>query len=328
MTFLGIGSECIREKMKRIKKSKRTKRGKLQEVIREYTSLHGMLVSMIAVKRLSKSYGEMKVLSDLSFHVDPKECLCIQGGSGSGKSLLMRLLLKEEHPDEGTVEVDGVDLQSLPAPVLQLFRRRIGPVFDESRLLPYLSVAENLALPLEFRGIDEATSASLVAEFLRRFGFAAKAKHLPGSLSRGERSMLSLLRGCIGQPMIIIADDPFSSLDDIQSEMAARLLKDLHLAGATIILLARDASIARVLGARVIHLKDGKIAAAPKRARAETTKEAPQHIAEEQIIAKEEVVREAKPKHKEPKEHAEHAHAPAHHPPQRKIKITAISGGE
>ena len=107
---------------------------------------------MIVLKHVSKSFGKTKVLTDVSFRVDPKEFLCITGKSGAGKTTLMSLLIAASEVSAGTIEIDGIDLRLVPAPALQLFRRRIGVVFQDYKLLPNRTVAENIAFPLEVCG--------------------------------------------------------------------------------------------------------------------------------------------------------------------------------
>ncbi len=214
---------------------------------------------MIALKNVTKSFGKKQVLQNLSLRMDPGACLSVVGESGSGKSMLMRLLVRADDPDEGGVEVDGVNIRTLPSPILQLYRRRVGVIFQEPILLEHATIAENLGLPLELLNAPEALITRNVSDLLKRLNLLSKAMLFPSDLSVSERCLVCIARALITAPMVIIADEPFQNLDAKQIKIVVELMTNMHKKGTTIVIFSRDASSGKLLGAETLHLKDGKI---------------------------------------------------------------------
>lgn len=214
---------------------------------------------MIALKNVTKAYGKQTVLSNLSLRIDPGSCMCVLGASGSGKTTLLHLLIRADDPTNGTVEVDGVNIRTLPTLILQLYRRRVGIVFQEPLLIGSATVEENIALPLELLGAPDTLIKRNTADLLKRLNLSAKAQLLPEKLSVGERALVGIARAIVTAPMVIAADEPFRDLDATQIDVVCELFKNMQKKGTTIVVFSRDASTARALGAQAVQLKDGKI---------------------------------------------------------------------
>lgn len=211
---------------------------------------------MLALKNVTHTCGTVNVLRDASLQINPKDAICITGDSGSGKTTILRLLLRLDAPTKGTVLIDGVNLAIVPAPVLQLYRRRTGIIFQEPVLLKHATITENIALPLELSGIPPATITRAVTDLLQRFGLRDVADRFPETLSQSERSLVAIARAIVTAPMVLLADEPFANLDPAQSAIVAELIRTLHANGTTIIALSRSEETARLLEARIVHLKN------------------------------------------------------------------------
>ncbi len=212
---------------------------------------------MIVFKRVSVVRNGKTMLRDVNLRIEPKECVCITGNAGSGKTILFDLFSKTIDPTSGSVEVDGVALTLLPPPILQLYRRKLGIIFQEPQLLSYLTVRENIAFPLELRGADLNLVKRRTAELLKRLGLTAKADLLPENLSQSERALTGIARAFALNPLILLADEPLQLLDETQTEAVLDLFAEAKAQGVTIILCAGNAVIAEILGARLLTLDKG-----------------------------------------------------------------------
>ncbi|MBI2524306.1 ATP-binding cassette domain-containing protein [Candidatus Peregrinibacteria bacterium] len=214
---------------------------------------------MIAFSRVTKTYGKTVALSDVTFTVSPKECVCITGPAKAGKSTIIRLLLRAEVPSQGSISIDNVDLQLVPPPVLRLYRQRIGLKLAEGNLFLRKTVAENLTFPLALRALSERDASRAVRSMMERLGLLAHADLRPPHLSTEARTLLGLGRALIAHPMILLLDEPFADLSLDAFTLAASLLAAAHRSGATVICFSRDESIASALSARHIRIAAGKI---------------------------------------------------------------------
>jgi len=217
------------------------------------------LISMLVLKNISKTYGRNKVLEDISFRIHPKEFVCITGPSGAGKSTLLHLMIGAEAASKGSVFVDGVDLRVLPPAILQLFRRRIGVVFQDYKLLWNRTVAENVGFPLEVAGASDAVMEQRVAEVLKEMQLSRRANTMANALSGGEKARTAIARSIVHKPIILFADEPSGNLDPEQTAMVLELLKQIHKQGTTVILATHEVDIVDSLQTRVIRLEEGRV---------------------------------------------------------------------
>lgn len=214
---------------------------------------------MIELKNVSKSYGKNQVLSDISFTVNPGEFVCITGPSGAGKTTLLHLLTGAVGITSGTILIDGVDLKTIPVGALQVFRQRVGIMFQDYKLLKNRTVEENIAFPLEVCGVRDAEIAKRVKTVLTLVALTRKAKSIPASLSGGEKARTAIGRAVVHDPKIILADEPTGNIDPVQTKKVLELLKEIHGSGTTIILATHDTALVDELHTRVIELSEGKI---------------------------------------------------------------------
>lgn len=214
---------------------------------------------MIELKGASKLYGNVKVLDGISFRIDPGEFVCITGPSGAGKSTLLHVLTGAENISKGKIEVDGVDLRLIPPLALQMFRRKLGIVFQDYKLLGNRTVAENIAFPLEVCGVPDDQIEKRVRKVLELVELTKHAHTLPHALSGGEKARAAIGRAIVHDPIIILADEPTGNIDPDQSVKIMKLFKKIHDSGTTIVIATHDSGLVDALKPRVIQLVDGEI---------------------------------------------------------------------
>ncbi len=215
---------------------------------------------MIYFDKVSKVYPpSMVALQDISFTVEPKEFVSLIGQSGGGKTTLLKLLLAEEKPTEGTIFFESVNVNDFPRSKLPELRRRIGVVFQEFRLLSNKTTFENVAFAMEASGRTPEEINRDVPHVLELVDLVEKANHFPHELSGGERQRVAIARAIINQPDVILADEPTGNLDPLNTWEIIRILKKINELGTTIILATHNKSIIDSLGRRVITLEKGKI---------------------------------------------------------------------
>src|SRR6185436_16597542 len=202
---------------------------------------------------------ETHVLSDVDLVIERGEYVAIAGPSGCGKSTLLSILGLLDVPTSGEYLFEGqrLDVQS-PAAVAHVRNRRIGFIFQSFNLIGDLSVADNVALPLLYRGIAATERREAVEDALNRVGMSHRAKHYPSQLSGGQQQRVAVARAIVGKPSILLADEPTGNLDSRNSETVMELLEELHKEGATICMVTHDPRFARYAG-RSIHLFDGRV---------------------------------------------------------------------
>jgi len=218
--------------------------------------------TIVQFENVGLRYGsDGETLADLSFALAPGSFHFLTGASGAGKTSLLRLLYLAQRPTRGTIRLFGEDVVTLPRDRLPGFRRRIGVVFQDFRLIPYLSVYDNVALPLRVGGVEERDLDAPVREMLAWVGLASRAEARPATLSGGEQQRVAIARAVIARPEILVADEPTGNVDP---EMAARLLHlfdALNKLGTTIVVATHDIHLlSRVSHARMLRLDAGRLA--------------------------------------------------------------------
>ena len=216
---------------------------------------------MIVFESVTKVYEpDVVALRDVTFHIDKGEFVFIVGASGSGKSTLVRLLLKELDPSEGKIVVGGRDLSRLKRSKVPMLRRNIGCVFQDFKLLPNRTAAENVAYALKVQGENNASIRRKVPEVLAMVGLSHKMGSLPGELSGGEQQRVSIARAFVNHPPLLVCDEPTGNLDPDTSVGIMQLLYRINRAGTTILMVTHDREMVDKMRKRVIQLEDGRLA--------------------------------------------------------------------
>ncbi|MBP2436024.1 cell division ATP-binding protein FtsE [Microbacterium amylolyticum] len=216
---------------------------------------------MIRFENVTKRYRGTKrpALDSVDFEVARGEFVFLVGASGSGKSSCLRLMLREGVPSTGRVLVLGRDTRSLSDRRTPYFRRSIGSVFQDFRLLPSKTVAQNIAFALQVIGRPRAVVRSAVPEALERVGLADKGKRFPHELSGGEQQRVAIARAIVNRPQVLLADEPTGNLDPGTSVEIMRLLESINAAGTTVVMATHEAGFVDKMQRRVIQLVDGKL---------------------------------------------------------------------
>ncbi len=216
---------------------------------------------MILFDGVTKQYprDHKPALDNVSLHIGPKEFVFLVGKSGAGKSTLMKMITKEEVPDSGKIIIGGIDLDYVKKRHIPGYRRRLGVVFQDFKLLPRRTVYENVAFALEIAGVSNREIAKTVPKVLDLVDLTEHAKKFPRQLSGGQRQRVSIARSVARQPKILIADEPTANLDKITAAEIIALLKRINDFGTTVLVTTHNESIVNTLRKRVITMKDGKI---------------------------------------------------------------------
>ena len=213
---------------------------------------------MITLRHVTKTYkGGIVALKDVSLDVGKGEFAFVVGPSGSGKSTLMKLLTHEEEPDEGEIYVAGKNLATLKPWKVPLLRREIGYVFQDFKLLPNKTVAENVAFALEVIGKPRHIINKRVPEVLDLVGLSEKRDALPNELSGGQQQRVSIARAFVNLPRIMLCDEPTGNLDPATSTGIMKLLDRINRTGATVVMATHDQQIVDSMRRRVIELDGG-----------------------------------------------------------------------
>jgi putative ABC transport system ATP-binding protein len=221
---------------------------------------------VLSLSGLTKSYhdgrAEHRVLWGVDLTVAPGECVALLGRSGSGKSTLLNLLAGIDRPDAGEVRILGETVSRMGEPALTLFRRRhIGFIYQFFNLIPTLTVAENLALPLELNGAGGQVREARVSELLGRVGLAARAGAFPDQLSGGEQQRVAIARALVHDPALVLADEPTGNLDAHTGEEILALLTELFRErGRTLVLVTHSRAVSRIAD-RILTLDEGRLVA-------------------------------------------------------------------
>lgn len=214
---------------------------------------------MIYFDKVTKKYGDAVALEEITLSVAPKEFISIVGHSGAGKTTLLKLLLAEEKPTTGNVFFESIDVNDLPNSTLNFYRRRIGMVFQDFRLIPNKTAYENIAFAMEAAGRTDDEIASDVPYILELVNLADKSSHFPDQLSGGEKQRIAIGRAIINQPDLIVADEPTGNLDPINTYEVVEILKKINELGTTIIITTHNKGVVDAIGKRVITIDRGKL---------------------------------------------------------------------
>ncbi len=215
---------------------------------------------MVQLNAVTKTYPNRTVsLRDINLKVRRGDFLFIMGPSGSGKTTLMKLIYGEERPDRGAVIVDNLNVGLLWGDRLSLLRRRLGIVFQDYRLIPRRTVAENVALVLRTQGVPRPEIQRRLLPALEVVGLQDKADCFPEQLSGGEQQRASIARAIIGTPDLLLADEPTGNLDPENAQQVIRILQQLNAVGITVLLATHDEALAQMSQRPVIHLHQGRL---------------------------------------------------------------------
>ena len=217
--------------------------------------------AMIVFEAVEKVYEpDVGALKGVSFVIEKGEFVFIVGASGSGKSTLVKLLLKEIDPTAGRIVVGGRDLTRLKHSKVPLLRRNVGCVFQDFKLLPSRSAADNVAYALKVQGESRASIRRKVPEVLNMVGLAHKMNSMPDELSGGEQQRVSIARAVVNHPPLLVCDEPTGNLDPDTSVGIMQLLYRINRSGTTILMVTHDREMVDKMRKRVIQLEEGRLA--------------------------------------------------------------------
>ncbi len=216
---------------------------------------------MIYFDKVSKTYpNDTVALSNVTLTIKPKEFVSIVGHSGAGKTSLIKMILGEEKPTEGAVYFESLNIHNLHRNDMTDYRRRVGTVFQDFRLLPNLTVYENIAFAMEACGRDDEEIAADVPYVLELVGLSKRMQNFPHQLSGGEKQRVAIARAIVNQPDVVIADEPTGNLDPVSTYDIVQILKKINDLGTTVILTTHNKGVIDSLKTRVITMEGGKVA--------------------------------------------------------------------
>lgn len=216
---------------------------------------------MIYFDKVSKLYndGRQAALEEITFQIDPKEFVSIVGHSGAGKTTLLKMIIAEDKPTHGNVFFESLDIHRIPKTKLPHYRRKIGTVFQDFKLLSNKTAYENIAFAMEANGRSDEEIAENVPQALALVDLADKAWNFPNELSGGEKQRVAIARAIVNQPDIIIADEPTGNLDPIATYEVVQILKKINDLGTTVVMTTHNKGVIDELGRRVITMDGGRI---------------------------------------------------------------------
>jgi len=216
---------------------------------------------MIYFDNVSKLYndGRSSAIEEITFQIEPHEFVSIVGHSGAGKSTLLKMIIAEEAPTHGQVFFESLDIHRIPRSRLPQYRRKIGTVFQDFKLLPQKTAFENIAFAMEANGRTDIEIAENVPEALALVNLEDKAWNFPHELSGGEKQRVAIARAIVNQPDIIVADEPTGNLDPIATYEIVQILKKINDLGTTVVMTTHNKGVIDELGRRVITMDEGRV---------------------------------------------------------------------
>jgi len=214
---------------------------------------------MILFDSVTKNYDDNAALQEVSFELEKGELAFLTGPSGSGKTTLLRLIYRDTVADTGRISVAGWDLLELDGASIPYLRRNVGVVFQDFKLLPDRTVRENVELTLRIQGVAEEDARDRVAATLKLVGLRHKADALPPHLSGGEQQRVVIARAIIGNPAVLLADEPTGNLDPETSEEIMEVFRTVHARGGTVLIATHDPALYEHSGCRVLRLRQGEL---------------------------------------------------------------------
>ena len=239
---------------------------------------------MIRLENVTKTYrgAGASALAEIQLQIDRGEFVFLVGSSGSGKSSLLRLMLREEKPDSGDLFALGENLRTLPQRRVASYRRKLGVVFQDFRLLPNKTVYQNIAFALQVIGKSRAFIETSVPDVLRLVGLENKSSSFPAALSGGEQQRVAIARALVNRPELLLADEPTGNLDPDNSKEIMGLLSRINLSGTTIVMATHDRGIVDQMQRRVVEIKEGRIVRDAETASYREVPSGPVEISEDQ----------------------------------------------
>ncbi|MCL5090872.1 MAG: cell division ATP-binding protein FtsE [Patescibacteria group bacterium] len=214
---------------------------------------------MISFEKVARKFGPITALEEITFSIEKGEFVFLTGPSGAGKSTLIKLILGEYLPSGGEIAINGEKISKIPRRKLYLWRRKLGVVFQDYKLLWDKTVWENIALPLQIRHLSTLEINSRIEKMLALIGLSDRGNLFPAQLAGGELQRTALARAVITAPEILLADEPTGNLDPKTSLEMMKLFKEINRSGTTVLMATHNAEIVDSLKARVIELSKGKI---------------------------------------------------------------------
>ena len=218
-----------------------------------------LIFFMIVFKNVTKRYGRTKVLDKIDLTIKPGEFVSIIGPSGAGKSTLIYALIGAEKISGGSIEVEGYTITDMKDKAMQYYRRRIGVVFQDYKLLKTKNVFENVAFALEVCGYEKKEIKQRVMDALATVGLTKQKNQFPHQLSGGESQRVAIARALVHDPSLIVADEPTGNLDPDTAKDLIKLLKEINKDGTTVILTTHNTNLVDYLMLRVVKLDEGKV---------------------------------------------------------------------
>jgi cell division transport system ATP-binding protein len=214
---------------------------------------------MVEFKNVSKSYGAITALSDVSFAIEEGECVFVVGGTGAGKTTILKLLLAQVRPTTGEIVVGDTQVHKIKRGQIPKYRQKIGMVFQDYRLLPERTVKENIEVALAVKNINQKEWPARVTQILELVGLKNREDLFPSQLSGGELQRVSLARALVVSPSVILADEPTGNLDVKTGEAIMELMMRINQEGKTLIITSHNTHLVEKYAKRIIEIQEGKL---------------------------------------------------------------------